>query len=567
MFDAFVDSIVFEGVTFVDMLFTQVPGHEIYVRLVVLFVSVFSGILVSRFLRQRDKSEGNVRAALNSIGDGVIVTDVSGRVVRMNPAAEILTGFKQEAVKGQLVRDVFKTKDAESGEAVGNPVEKVIATGEAVEWSNDKVLVSHDGVEHQIADSAAPVRWEGSDTFGVVLSFRDLTESKQMHEKIRVTEDQLEKVMDVVPDLISLQDSEMNVVYSNWKGVRDIDKEKRNELDKCYGVYRNCKEMCPDCPVRKIAKTEKPWQVESELPDGTWLDIRVMPVLDPNGQESYFVEWVRDITDRKRDEQIRDKLLQELELKNEELESLIYVASHDLRSPLVNIHGFSHELQASVEQLKETVENAEGLSEAQLKSKVREVVGGGVFESLQFIVASAEKMDVLLKGLLSLSRVGRVELKIEDVDMNGLITKVVDGLAYQLQDAGIDLKVGSLPSCMGDYGQLIQVFTNLIDNAIKYRESARESCEIEVGGELDGGRCVYYVSDNGVGIHEDYQAKIFEVFHRLEPDGPVPGEGIGLATVKRIISRLGGKLWIESEEGKGCCFCVSLPAASESIQG
>jgi signal transduction histidine kinase len=168
-------------------------------------------------------------------------------------------------------------------------------------------------------------------------------------------------------------------------------------------------------------------------------------------------------------------------------------------------------------------------------------------------------MDSLLSGLLRLSRLGQVAVDIERLDMNSMLTDVTKNIEFQVKEAGATVELETLPSCFGDSSQINQIFSNILDNALKYLDETRPGM-IHIYGKIENGRSIYCVEDNGVGIAPEHQNKIFEVFHRLEPDEK-NGEGLGLTIVRRILDRHNGKVWVESEPGKGSKFFVSLPSA------
>jgi PAS domain S-box-containing protein len=280
--------------------------------------------------------------------------------------------------------------------------------------------------------------------------------------------------------------------------------------------------------------------------------------LDKDGELLGAIGFGNDITYRKKAEAEAERLLKVLAAKNEELKNIIYVASHDLRSPLVNIQGFGKELTASYKGLDEVVAQIAGQLDdtRKIKKIERDMTLGR--ESLEFINLSANHMGGLLDGLLTISRLGQLDLHEHRISMDDLMDSIVKGNQYKIRENKIKIVVESLPSCWGDTVQISRVFTNLLDNSIKYRWKDRE-CLVRMSGEISGDRSIYTFSDNGPGIPQEYQNKIFKIFQRLDPESDEKGEGLGLTIVNLIVAKHGGRVWLESEEGNGTKFFVELP--------
>ena len=252
----------------------------------------------------------------------------------------------------------------------------------------------------------------------------------------------------------------------------------------------------------------------------------------------------------------------DLAMKNDELEQIVYVASHDLRSPLVNIDGYSRELNYSMTELRQELEKILGHD---LPPAVAFMLEEDMQEALRFIRTSAVKMDKLLMGLLHLSRSGRGVLSMENIDMNAMVSQVVDAIEYQIKESHVEVIINDLPPCRGDGVQINQVFSNIIGNALKYLDPEKKGL-IEISGTVEDSQVTYCVADNGIGMDPRFVHKIFEIFHRLDP-AHSQGDGLGLSIVKRIMDRLKGKVRVESQLGEGSRFYLSFSPATAKLSG
>jgi signal transduction histidine kinase len=262
---------------------------------------------------------------------------------------------------------------------------------------------------------------------------------------------------------------------------------------------------------------------------------------------------------RGRSEKNRNFLMEQLEQKNEELQSIVYATSHDLRSPIVNLLGFSSELESGCRRLSQILSDHD--TSMSLQEEISLVMKTDIMESLGFIIASGRKMDSLLEGLLRISRIGTASLSIMNLQMSQLMNEVVKAMEYQIKQYQVEMLIHPLPDCRADKNQVNQVFSNLIDNAIKYLAPARKG-RIEVSGCIQNNEAVYTVEDNGIGIEPRQHKKIFELFFRLPSQNQVDGEGIGLTMIQRILDRNNGRIWVESKPAVGSRFYVALPAVS-----
>ena len=356
-------------------------------------------------------------------------------------------------------------------------------------------------------------------------------------------------------DAFLLFDDNLNLVDINDAGQRLFDVSAEAALGKCImDVMPDIKKSDIYNKYRHILKTGEPLVIHQKLGDRS-LAAQVFKLGDSLGII------VSDITERKRAEEERELVLAELAEKTKELEQVIYLTSHDLRSPLVNIQGFSKELDEALKKFY-AVLNKIDIPPA-LRKKLASTMNGDLAKSLQYIIASSAKMDSLLSGLLKLSRMGRDTLRIKKLDMSKLISKVISSFEFQIKEVDATVKVEELPPCYGDETQIDQVFSNLVGNALKFLDPKRRGV-IRVSGKEEKEQAVYCVEDNGIGIAEKDKDAIFEMFRKLNPDDK-RGEGLGLTIVRKILDRHGGKVWVESEPGKGSKFYVSLPDISLSV--
>ncbi len=262
-----------------------------------------------------------------------------------------------------------------------------------------------------------------------------------------------------------------------------------------------------------------------------------------------------------------DERTADLQEANEEIQRFAYIVSHDLRSPLVNIMGFTSELEElrgsifqrigrlSAPQTVGSVSGATG-AEALLANEDQELAKE-FDESLGFIKSSIARMDRLIAAILTLTREGRREFKPERIDMRELIEGVAKTVAHQTDEANAEIRVGSLPDVVSDRLALEQIFSNLIDNALKYLKPGVAG-DIQVTGRRKTGYIIYEVTDNGRGIDQKDHQRIFDLFRRAGVQDR-PGQGIGLAHVRALVRRMGGTLSVSSKPGEGSTFTVMLP--------
>ena len=323
-------------------------------------------------------------------------------------------------------------------------------------------------------------------------------------------------------------------------------------------------------------------QVFGRRKDGTEFPAEVTISRSRDGDGVFLNAIVRDVTVQKRIEQEIRALNQDLEArvrartaeledsytqlarKSEENETFVYSVSHDLRSPLVNLEGFSQELAAACGELRRVL--ADPAVPPGPRARAEEVIDRDVAESIGYIQTAVARLGRIIEALLRLSRVGRVEFRAQPVDVAGVVGRVVQALRKTIEDKQATVSVDPLPAAWGDPVAVEQVFANLIGNALKYLDPGRPG-RVAVGAVPgpDPHTRTYAVRDNGVGIPPAHAPQVFRAFRRLHPH-MAPGEGMGLVLTRRVVERLGGRIWFEPADGGGTCFYVTLPADAPAAE-
>jgi PAS domain S-box-containing protein len=367
----------------------------------------------------------------------------------------------------------------------------------------------------------------------------ELTERKRAEQALIFSEEKFSKAFHTIPVMMSIENAD-NVFIDVNKAFMDSIGFEREDI-----IGRRAADLKILFAPEDVAKANKILMEQDTFRDvelnfrqksGNKFTVLMSIEKFYMNDAVYTLTSALDITERKLAEAEREKLIAELETKNEELERFTYTVSHDLKSPLVTINGFLGYLELDV---------ASGNME-RLKKDTQRIQG------------AVNKMQSLLNELLELSRIGRMKNESTLIPFEELAREVVELLQGTIMDHGIEVHFVSTPSnVFGDRVRLLQVLQNLVDNATKFMGN-QSNPYIEIGqhGEEDG-KPIFYVKDNGIGIAPEYHERVFGLFNKL--DSKTEGTGVGLALVKRIIEVHGGRIWVESEIGKGSTFFFTLP--------
>ena len=466
-----------------------------------------------------------------SIPASLLVLDKNLNIKSVNRTYRETRGIKDEDVVGKNIKEVFPHEILKEGGMLQ-------AFEEVMETKEPRYLY---GVKHASSDHPEKIlnitvsglrRAEEEAT--LILVIEDVTERARLQEEIRESRDFMDTIFKTSVDMVATTDERGIITFVN-RAMERIAGYKEEDL-----IGRHVSEFYDR--GRERAK-----DIMGTLTTGRPLEDYRMSFLSKRGREiptSFSGASLKDSQGRVigalgflRDISRRVKAEEELQKKNKELENFVYIVSHDLKSPIVSMQGFS----------------------SMLLNEYHEKLGAEGKRYIERIRANASRMEVLISDLLALSRVGRVVGAFKDVSSLEIANRVCKSLESRMEESGTEVFIGdNLPTIRCDGERIYQVFENLLVNAVKFTGGA-EKPKIEIGHEEREGFHRFHVRDNGIGIDPEYHRKIFEIFHRLNEIEDNEGTGIGLVIVERIISNHGGKVWVESEKGKGATFYFTLP--------
>jgi len=476
-----------------------------------------------------------VENLIASMQDGVSVLDSYGVHIDVNAAFCQMTGFSREELIGVGTPHPYWPPEAH--EETERAFQKTLRG----EFSDIEVtFMRKNGERFPVIVSPSWVKDKQGNVTSYFATVKDITERKRAEEALRRKSGEQDLLLDNIQTQIwYLTDKETYGAVNKARAEFFGKKNEEMENKKLYNVLsKDEAEICMSGYAEVFEKRKQIYTEEwitNAKGEKRLLSIIKSPKLDENGDVEYVVCSAEDITERKRVEEERERLLAEIAAKNQELESFAYTISHDLRSPLVSLDGFS----------------------SLLKRESQNQLGKQGQHYLERIRANVAHMNTLVTELLALSRIGRVVGPEEEIDVGVLLREIEEGLVLKLEQEGVEFIVQQpLPAARGDRGRIRQVFANLIENAVKFRSLERR-LRIEVGCEEEKGFYRFHVGDNGIGISPQYQEQIFESFRQL--DRGIEGMGMGLTLVKRIVEHHGGRVWVESEAGKGATFYFTIP--------
>jgi PAS domain S-box-containing protein len=500
----------------------------------------------------------------------IFMLDPTGIVSSWNAGAERIKGYTRDEIIGQHF-SVFYPPDAIARDWPGTELAHAARDGR---FEDEGWRVRKDGTLFWANVVITALRDAEGRLIGFGKVSRDLTERRRAEEELRESEERFRLIVEGTLDYAMFMLNPDGVIASWNAGAQRIKGYTAEEIiGQHFSIFYSEEAKARRWPQYELEEATRVGRFEDEgwrlRKDGTqfWANVVITALRGPQGELRGFSKVTRDISERRLHVQRIEALTGELQRRVTELaatnrellqktsenESFVYSVSHDLRAPLVNLQGFSQELILTQEAMQKVLSDARVPPDLQEQS--RALLTGEMTESLGFIRNAVQHLGNIVDGLLRLSRVGRVEYVLEEVDTQALVADILASLHSTIQKSGGRVRVGTLPVIQADSNALGQVFANLVGNALKSFDAQRPGV-IDISASSDDPP-VFAIEDNGIGIAADYRRKIFKVFQHVHP-AQGRGEGMGLAIVQRIVERQNGRIWFESTPDVGTTFYFTV---------
>ncbi|HWY47199.1 MAG TPA: PAS domain S-box protein [Bryobacteraceae bacterium] len=490
---------------------------------------------VTSLLEMR-KLQTHLAAIVESSDDAIISKDLNGIVRSWNRGAEKLFGYKGEEIIG---RHISMLAAPDRMDEIPDILSRV-ARGERIDHYETR-RKTKDGRILTVSLSVSPIYDATGRVIAAAKVARDITGQKRLSD----LQERLAAIVESSEDAIVSKD--LTGQIQSWnRGAEQLFGYTADEvIGKPITIIIPSDRLHEELDILgRLQRGERVEHFETirRHKDGSLLNISltISPVRDAQGRVVGASKVARNITQRKRQEKALKEALEALTRSNEDLEQFAYSASHDLQEPLRIASAFSELLQR----------------------KFGGKLGGEGDEFIRYIVDASARMQQLLQDLRTFSQASKLNQdQVPNVDAGEVLRRSISNMKTAIDDCDAVITHGELPVVAMHEFQLVQLFQNIITNAIRYR--SQTSPVIHIDAKCSDNKCTFSIRDNGIGIDPQYKEQIFGIFKRLHTTADYPGTGMGLAICQRIVERLGGRIWVESEPGRGSTFYFTLPMAGK----
>lgn len=519
-------------------------------------------------LVQNDTQTYFLKSVFEESPDAIFIEDLQGKILMANPAAGELHNCVPEELIGKTIYEITDTQDHEEmrnrQHAISNgqihsfqtimtlpvgtkvPIDvrmQKIGFGETaailmmVRINMDRII-REDYLRKINSELESTIHSRTTELQELNLELRRENALRQTAERELASQKNfLQSIIDADPNMVTVKDEDGCFVFVNNAFARFYNKEVSDligisnwTLNDDVNEVKQLKEQ--DSMILKMGHNLefKDVRIKNRLTgEDRYLHVRKSIIQDSDGRKLIFT-FISDLTDI-------TKIQVELKRSNADLEKFAYIASHDLQSPLRTISSYLQLIR-------------------------KKVIDNGQIEVTQFIdysIEGARKMQQIIQDLLNYSRIEKIEKKKESVDVNLLFQDVFKNLKFPLESSQAQINLEAMPVILGYRQPLVQLFQNLIDNAIKFVQNKNPIVNISVKASEED--WLFIIKDNGIGISSEYERSIFEIFTRLHSESEYPGTGVGLAICSKVVEMHNGKIWFESKLGEGSTFYVIIPKA------
>lgn len=502
------------------------------------------------------RSEAKYSSLAQAATDAIVITDRSGRIVSWNRGASKMFGYAEQDVLGQpwtlilpprLRKQYWRELAAVATEAAPNLLDHVLA------------LTAQRQTGEEFPIELALARWGTGDDVSVSGIIRDVTERTRVEQALRLSEARFRTTFEHAAIGIVVSDKHDNIVEVNPAFARLLGYSPAELLGRAAQQYVHPEDAIAGERLLAIlaqeGRREFKQQERYRRWDGNilWASLTASLVRDEDGEPLLLVRMIEDITDLKAAEAALARSYKELERRveertaalkeqtrelersNAELEQFAYIASHDLQEPLRSVSAFA-----------QLLERRHG-----------QALGEEGKQFIHFIVDGTGRMRQLIVDLLTFSRVGSPQKQFEVVSAEEVLRDALGNLSGAIEERGASVSADPLPSVWGNESDLVQLFQNLIGNGIKFNRS--DIPQVHVHAREQDDQWLFAVSDNGIGVAPDARERIFNIFQRGVRADEYSGTGVGLAICRKVVEHHGGRIWLESEPGRGTVFYFTLP--------